>query len=69
VSSSPSSGDHAQLSSLADALDALTKRVTSAAERYHGTPQEGLAIDLYEVERSLRAASRRLGKLVRATRP
>jgi hypothetical protein len=69
VPAPPPPGDHAQLSALADTLDSLTKRVTAAAERYHGTAQEDLATDLYEVERSLRSASRRLGKLLRATRP
>jgi hypothetical protein len=63
------SADHAQLSSLAAALDDLTARVTAVADRYHDTPAEGLSIELYEVERNLRAASRRLSQLVHATRP
>lgn len=65
----PSSTDHAQLSSINSAIDDLTARITSIAERYQGTPREDLASDLFEVERNLRAAARRLATLVRATRP
>lgn len=57
--------DHAELSSLTTSLDDLTRRVTVMAERYVGGPREDIALDLYEVERALRTASRRLNKLVR----
>ena len=55
----------AQLSSVATALDELTERVTAAADAYRGTEQEDVAGDLYEVERSLRTAGRRLETVVR----
>jgi hypothetical protein len=57
--------DRADLASVATALDELTRRVTSVADRYHGTAQDPLAVDLYEVERSLRAAGRQLTRVVR----
>ena len=56
--------DTAQLSSLSTALDDLSKRVTELADEYHGSPREDVAADLYEVERHLMAASRRLKALV-----
>lgn len=68
----PSSGynlamplEHAQLVSVAAALEELTARVTGVADRYAGTPEEHLATDLYEVERALRTAGRGLAKVVR----
>ncbi|MEL7207046.1 MAG: hypothetical protein AAGK32_02235 [Actinomycetota bacterium] len=57
-------GHRAQLSSLATALDELTGRVTALADDVREDEEE-LALDLYEVERSLRAATRRLGAVVR----
>ena len=56
--------DIAQLSSLSTALEDITRRVTEMAEEYHGSPREDVAADLYEVERHLQAASRRLRSLV-----
>jgi hypothetical protein len=59
--------DTAHLSSLSTALDDLSKRVTELADQFQGSPREDLAADLYEVERHLTAASRRLkGVLDRA---
>ena len=59
--------DTAQLSSLSTALDDLSKRVTELADQFQGSPREDLAADLYEVERHLTAAGRRLkGVLDRA---
>jgi hypothetical protein len=55
--------DAAALSSITTALDELTARVAAVAERYDHTGQEGLASDLYDVERALRAATRRLTKV------
>ena len=52
--------DTAQLSSLSTALDDLSKRVTDLAEEFHGSPREDVAADLYEVERHLVTAARRL---------
>jgi len=56
--------DAAQLSSLSTALDELTTRIVSLADDYQGSPREDVASDLYEVERSLLAASRRLKALL-----
>jgi hypothetical protein len=56
--------DTAHLSSLSTALGELTDRVTELADGYQGSPREDVAADLYEVERLLQAAHRRLGSLV-----
>jgi Mg2+ and Co2+ transporter CorA len=52
--------DSAQLSSLSTALDDLSKRVTELADQFKASPREDVAADLYEVERHLVAAGRRL---------
>jgi hypothetical protein len=52
--------DTAQLSSLSTALDDLSKRVTELADQLHGSSREDAAGELYEVERHLTAAARRL---------
>jgi hypothetical protein len=57
----------AELSSLTTALDELTSRVAAIAESLAGTEDDLLASDLFEVERSLREAIRRLAH-ARATR-
>jgi hypothetical protein len=57
----------AQLASLSTALEELTVRVTATADSVV-TSDEELAHDLYEVERSLKAAGRRLGSVVRRLR-
>ena len=57
----------AELSSLTTALDELTSRVVAIAEPLAGTADDSLANDLFEVERSLREAIRRLAH-ARATR-
>ena len=46
----------AEMSALATTLDELTARVTALAQRLERGPTEGVAIDLFEVERSLRTA-------------
>lgn len=56
--------DSAQLSSLSTALDDLTQRITSLADDYQSSPREDVASDLYDVERNLQAAARRLRSLV-----
>ena len=56
--------DSAQLSSLATALEDLTRRITRLADGYQGSPREDVAADLYDVERNLQAAQRRLEALV-----
>ena len=52
----------AELSSLETAIRELTERITAAADELMGTPGEDGAIDLYDVERSLRTAQRRISK-------
>lgn len=56
--------DTAHLSSLSTALEDLTQRITRLADGYQGSPREDVAADLYEVERNLQAAHRRLRGLV-----
>ena len=53
-----------QLSSVATALTEMTDRVTEIAEQLSGTDRDDLAVVLFEVERSLKTASRRLGTVV-----
>ncbi|MGH9186445.1 MAG: hypothetical protein ACRD0U_11615 [Acidimicrobiales bacterium] len=57
--------DSAALSSVASAIDDLAKRVAEVAERLQGEQREGVAAELFEAERALTSASRRL---VRAQR-
>ena len=60
--------DRATLSALATTLDELTTRLTAVADGYQATPREDIASGLYDVERSLRAASRRLERVLRSMR-
>jgi hypothetical protein len=53
-----------QLSSVATALGELTDRVTGIAESLSGTERDDLALGLFEVERTLRSAGRRLDRIV-----
>ncbi|HEX6596264.1 MAG TPA: hypothetical protein VF045_04980 [Acidimicrobiales bacterium] len=53
----------AELSSIATALDDLSKRVTGIAERSEGTDLDWLTTDLYEAERALGQARRRLARV------
>lgn len=57
--------DVAQLSSLSTALDDLTHRIAALADDLQGAPREDVASDLYEVERNLQAAARRLRTLLK----
>lgn len=54
--------DLAELSSVASQLEELTKRVVTVAKRMDDRDREDVAHDLYDVERSLRAAGRRLAR-------
>lgn len=56
--------DLAELASAATTLDELTARITAAAERLLADGAESEAVALFEVERALRNASRRLAKVV-----
>jgi DNA/RNA-binding domain of Phe-tRNA-synthetase-like protein len=53
-----------QLSSVSTALTELTKRIASLAESLSGSERDDVAGALFEVERSLKTASRRLDKVV-----
>jgi DNA/RNA-binding domain of Phe-tRNA-synthetase-like protein len=53
-----------QLSSVATALTEMTERVTQIADQLAGTERDDLAVVLFEVERSLNTACRRLDKVV-----
>jgi hypothetical protein len=54
----------AELSSANTTLDELVRRVTSAGELLLASGDDALAHDLFEIERSLRAAQRRLTGVV-----
>lgn len=50
----------AELSSIETAVGELCDRISRAADELIGTPHEDVGIELFEVERSLRTARRRL---------
>jgi hypothetical protein len=54
---------NAELSSLVTALDELVARVSGLADELTGSERDVVGPELYEVERSLRAAQRRLSGL------
>lgn len=56
-----------ELSSVSTALDELTKRLSTMADAVIGA-EEDISVELFEIERSLRAAQRRLQKLVSGRR-
>lgn len=56
-----------ELSSVSTALDDLTKRLSAMADAT-AKGDQNLAIELFEIERSLRGAQRRLSRLVSGTR-
>ena len=53
-----------QLSSVSTALNELTARVSSLADELSGEHREDVANALFEIERSLATAGRRLDQLV-----
>lgn len=55
-----------ELSSIHTALQSLTSRITGMADSLSGTERDDLAAALYEVERYLNAARRRLATVVDA---
>ena len=59
---------HAELSSVSTGLEELVKRVTDIADGLAGEDRDLLGADLYEVERTLRAAERRLRRVIDAGR-
>jgi hypothetical protein len=52
----------AELSSVATAVDELAKRVATIGEALSGDEREALSTDLFEVERALGNAARRLAR-------
>jgi hypothetical protein len=58
--------DRSALDSAAATIDDLVKRVSDAADRFEHDGEDTIANDLYEVERALEAAARRLHHVVRA---
>ncbi len=58
----------AELSSIETAVGELGNRVVQAADELMGTPNEDVGVELYEVERSLRMARRRLAQATEALR-
>jgi hypothetical protein len=59
----------AELSSLSSTLDQVLQRVTALADgRTHKGEPDELAVALYEVERSLQEARRRLGRALAISR-
>jgi hypothetical protein len=61
--------EQAELSSISSALGELTERVTKLADAISTRRDEDEAHDLYEVERALRTANRRLAKVVARAAP
>ncbi|WP_334144021.1 hypothetical protein [Rhabdothermincola sp.] len=57
--------DRAELSSVSTSLDDLSARVERLAGSLQRRRQDALAADLYEVERALRMAVRRLAQVLR----
>lgn len=53
----------AELSSVATALDELTRRVVTLADQAVSDHDDETATELFAVERALRGANRRLGRL------
>ena len=58
----------AELSSIETAVGELSNRISQAADELMGTPREDVGVELYEVERSLRMARRRLEQATDALR-
>ena len=59
---------HAELSSASSLLDELLARVKGIGDALNAPERDQLANDLFEVERSLGAARRRLVRLVDASK-
>ena len=58
--------DGAELNSMSSVIRDLGERVSEVARRYEGTEREDIAFELYEVERGLKGATRRLDRLTRS---
>ena len=60
-----STSDRSELDSALNTVDDLIGRVAAMANRYASEHNEALAGDLYEIERALQLASRRLSVVTR----
>jgi hypothetical protein len=58
------SDPRAPLHSVATTLREMTARIRASAEEHLADGDEGTASDLYEVERALRTADRRLARIL-----
>jgi hypothetical protein len=59
----------AELSAIATSIDELLRRVSGIADQVSREHEETLSTELYEVERSLGIARRRLTRLIESSRP
>ncbi|UDY36023.1 hypothetical protein [Dermatobacter hominis] len=57
---------HADLASMQSTLDQVLVRVDEASQVVRGTDRDDLLGDLYEIERNLQAAQRRLRRALEA---
>lgn len=55
---------HADLTSVLSTLEQVIERLDEAAGAVDGTTRDDLLVDLYEVERHLKSATRRLTRTV-----
>ena len=60
--------EQANLLSCATSMDDITQRITATADRMAEIGNDAVAADLYEVERALRNANRRLARVVASFR-
>jgi hypothetical protein len=60
---------HADLASMQSTLDQVLDRLDEATEVVRGTERDDLLGDLYEIERHLKAAARRLTRALAALPP
>jgi hypothetical protein len=56
----------AELSSMTTALEDVSRRVAAIADDYQAAKRDDLAAELYEVERSIATATRRLTRVAAA---
>ncbi len=57
--------DAANLSSVKTGLEDLAQRIVTVGDAYAGGSDEDLSVRLYEVERNLLSAGRRLGAILK----
>ena len=57
--------NHAELDSLSTSLDDLARRLSGFADEASAAKRDDIANELFEIERSLTTAARRLARLVK----